>query len=697
MTAYTQPTQWTHALGNNADVSTLPDDTAGTTGLASLQKLFQLINQTPLAAGGVAPSREDFNALFKLLGESIFYMQNGGVWTYNASYDYKVGRVVLHTDGNLYKCIKDNGVSSTVKAPTDTTYWTKLSTQIDVAAVDAKTATNKQNIAAIKSNYVTTNSQQNITALKVLETSSGTSIFFKDPRFERAKAPSADIFNSVTFIDKNNANLGYMQVYQKKDSNNALYIAANRDKNGQSDGIALGLILPRDTTKAGYATAPSTPSSATANEIATAKFVNDKISAVTTGYVTTNTEQTITGKKTFTTTNKSVVTNIKVTNTDNTVTPTENLWVNAVSVVDKNTKNAGSLQFSRQTDGMNWVKLQAANQNTNGNDIFHVIGIGLKSDGTASTVAPKPASNSNDNNIATTSWVNDKVNPIKNNYVTTNTAQNITAIKTIVLPSNQHAIIVKDKSIANTDTPSSPVWQSMAIAVDKNSKERGCVQSVLRPDGSSCIKLMAIQQNAKGVNLYNSLELGIKADGTRIGKMEVSPASNSNDTSIATTAWVNTKISANQANVPTGAIIPFAGSSIPAGYLLCNGATVSRTTYANLFKVIGTTWGAGDGSTTFKLPDARGRFPEGANGNFGAYHAAGLPNITGAFVMVSGSHHQGAGAFSIGTNSNDANIMAEVSGTVPWFQFNASQSNAIYGKSTTVQPQSFCVQYLIKY
>ena len=126
MTAYTQPAQWTHALGNNADVSTLPDDTAGTTGLASLQKLFQLINQTPLAAGGVAPSREDFNALFKLLGESIFYMQNGGVWTYNAKYDYKVGRVVLHTDGNLYKCIKDNGVSSAVKAPTDGAYWQQI-------------------------------------------------------------------------------------------------------------------------------------------------------------------------------------------------------------------------------------------------------------------------------------------------------------------------------------------------------------------------------------------------------------------------------------------------------------------------------------------------------------------------------------------------------------------------------------------
>ena len=126
MTAYTQPTQWTHALGNNADVSTLPDDTAGTTGLASLQKLFQLINQTPLAAGGVAPSREDFNALFKLLGESVFYMQNGGVWAYNATYDYEVGRVVLYTDGNLYKCIQANGVSSAVKAPTDGAYWQQI-------------------------------------------------------------------------------------------------------------------------------------------------------------------------------------------------------------------------------------------------------------------------------------------------------------------------------------------------------------------------------------------------------------------------------------------------------------------------------------------------------------------------------------------------------------------------------------------
>jgi microcystin-dependent protein len=65
-------------------------------------------------------------------------------------------------------------------------------------------------------------------------------------------------------------------------------------------------------------------------------------------------------------------------------------------------------------------------------------------------------------------------------------------------------------------------------------------------------------------------------------------------------------------NVPTGAILPFGGSSAPTGFLLCNGAAVSRSTYSALYAAIGTAFGAGDGSTTFNLPDLRGRFPCGA-------------------------------------------------------------------------------------
>lgn len=65
------------------------------------------------------------------------------------------------------------------------------------------------------------------------------------------------------------------------------------------------------------------------------------------------------------------------------------------------------------------------------------------------------------------------------------------------------------------------------------------------------------------------------------------------------------------AAVPTGSVHQMATTTAPAGYLKCNGAAVSRTTYADLFAIIGTTWGSGDGSTTFNVPDLRGEFVRG--------------------------------------------------------------------------------------
>ena len=59
--------------------------------------------------------------------------------------------------------------------------------------------------------------------------------------------------------------------------------------------------------------------------------------------------------------------------------------------------------------------------------------------------------------------------------------------------------------------------------------------------------------------------------------------------------------------VNTGIVIPWSDSSIPSGFLECNGTAVSRTTYADLFSVVGTTYGVGDGSTTFNVPDLQGR------------------------------------------------------------------------------------------
>jgi phage-related tail fiber protein len=63
--------------------------------------------------------------------------------------------------------------------------------------------------------------------------------------------------------------------------------------------------------------------------------------------------------------------------------------------------------------------------------------------------------------------------------------------------------------------------------------------------------------------------------------------------------------------VPTGVVFWFAANAAPTGYLEASGAAVSRTTYAALFTVVGTTFGSGDGSTTFNLPDLRGEFIRG--------------------------------------------------------------------------------------
>lgn len=57
----------------------------------------------------------------------------------------------------------------------------------------------------------------------------------------------------------------------------------------------------------------------------------------------------------------------------------------------------------------------------------------------------------------------------------------------------------------------------------------------------------------------------------------------------------------------TGQLVESAGTTVPAGFLACDGSAVSRTTYSALFSFIGTTWGVGDGSTTFNVPDLRGR------------------------------------------------------------------------------------------
>ena len=78
---------------------------------------------------------------------------------------------------------------------------------------------------------------------------------------------------------------------------------------------------------------------------------------------------------------------------------------------------------------------------------------------------------------------------------------------------------------------------------------------------------------------------------------------------------------------PTGAVIPFAGSSAPSGWFFCNGQELNRSTNSELFSAIGTTFGEGDGSTTFAVPDLRDRFALGAN-SIGGSDAGRVDNFS---------------------------------------------------------------------
>ena len=91
--------------------------------------------------------------------------------------------------------------------------------------------------------------------------------------------------------------------------------------------------------------------------------------------------------------------------------------------------------------------------------------------------------------------------------------------------------------------------------------------------------------------------------------------------------------------VPTGVLYPYVGSSAPSGYVLCDGSAISRTTYAELFAVLGTAYGSGDGSTTFNVPDLRGRVPAGKD-NMGGSAASRLTTagsgVNGASLGATG-------------------------------------------------------------
>lgn len=124
-----EPSKWTTALGASADVNVIPATTPAGTGLASMSSLFPAITQVPIDAGGIAPERADFNALFKLLGDIAFFLMQGGVFTYSSSYAYRVGDLVMY-NGGLYRCIQAHAAGAA--APSNASYWAAIASAGDI-------------------------------------------------------------------------------------------------------------------------------------------------------------------------------------------------------------------------------------------------------------------------------------------------------------------------------------------------------------------------------------------------------------------------------------------------------------------------------------------------------------------------------------------------------------------------------------
>jgi microcystin-dependent protein len=144
-----------------------------------------------------------------------------------------------------------------------------------------------------------------------------------------------------------------------------------------------------------------------------------------------------------------------------------------------------------------------------------------------------------------------------------------------------------------------------------------------------------------------------------------------------------------QALVPAGAVQAFAMNSAPSGWLAADGSDVSRVTYADLFTAIGTTYGAGDGSTTFALPDLRGYFVRGSGTN-GDGTAAGTFGAKQADELKAHTHVVGSrvNATAFGTGIVAASNSPTVNG--------ANNSTESTG-GTETRPKNISMLYCIKF
>jgi len=161
---------------------------------------------------------------------------------------------------------------------------------------------------------------------------------------------------------------------------------------------------------------------------------------------------------------------------------------------------------------------------------------------------------------------------------------------------------------------------------------------------------------------------------------------------------------AQQSLLPAGAVMPFAMNSAPAGWLAADGALVNRTTYAALFTALGTTYGVGDGSTTFALPDLRGYFVRGSGTN-GDGTAAGTFGVKAADQIKAHQHFvfkSGNGGLTALSADNYPTEQGERGNSNAAYIIAGSASEANFGLTsntgdTETRPKNIALLYCVKF
>ena len=171
--------------------------------------------------------------------------------------------------------------------------------------------------------------------------------------------------------------------------------------------------------------------------------------------------------------------------------------------------------------------------------------------------------------------------------------------------------------------------------------------------------------------------------------------------------------------VPVGTILAHAANTPPTGFLECNGSNISRSTYATLFAAISTTFGVGDGSSTFALPDLRGQFIRGwantgstdASRVFGSTqtdqnknhtHTTDSTSLTGGIRKISEGFGAGGSATGVFTKTADGNnTITGSSSTSPvgGVDFDGTHTHTISssGGGTEARPTNLALMYIIKF